>query len=134
MMVRRSLISDPILPENTHQLKSLTRQQTRLLWQMAQAGAPLEGEQAILVKVMCEHPEYPDLWVRLDELSDAEIERDGVNLILHVQMPAIVENQIAQREPAEVRETVRARLRQGYDRHEARYLRKLRKLTRGKRA
>ena len=134
MMVRRSLISDSILPENMQQLQLLTRQPTRLLWQMAQAGAPLEGEQAILVEVMREYPEYADLWERLDELSDADIKRDGVNPILYVQMPAVVENQIAQREPAEVRETVRARLRQGYDRHEARYLRKLRKLTRGKRA
>jgi len=112
------------------QLQLLTRQPTRLLWQMAQAGAPLEGEQAILVEVMREYPEYADLWERLDELSDADIKRDGVNPILYVQMPAVVENQIAQREPAEVRETVRARLRQGFDRHEARYLRKLRKLTR----
>jgi hypothetical protein len=130
MMVRRSLISDSILPENMQQLQLLTRQPTRLLWQMAQAGAPLEGEQAILVEVMREYPEYADLWERLDELSDADIKRDGVNPILYVQMPAVVENQIAQREPAEVRETVRARLRQGFDRHEARYLRKLRKLTR----
>jgi hypothetical protein len=49
---------------------------------------------------MREHSEYADLWERLDELSDAEIERDGTNPILHVRMHAAVENQIAQRDPA----------------------------------
>ena len=149
----------PILPKNMQQLQSLTRQQMRLLWQLAQTGAPLEDEHARLIKIMREHPEYADLWGRLDELSDTEIERDGVNPILHVQMHAAVENQIALRDPDEVRVSLKALLRQGYDRHEAihviasalleeifpvlkeqhpfneaHYLRKLRKLAHGKRA
>jgi hypothetical protein len=67
-------------------LKAATRQLARLTWQMAQAGAPLKGEQATLAKVMREHPEYADIWEHLDELSDAEIECDGVTPIIHVQM------------------------------------------------
>jgi hypothetical protein len=38
--------------------------------------------------------------MRLDELSEAEIERDGVNPVLHVQLHAVMGNQIAQRDPA----------------------------------
>ena len=57
--------------------------------------------------------------MRLDELSEAEIERDGVNPVLHVQLHAVMGNQIAQRDPAEVREIVKTLLRQGYSRHEA---------------
>jgi hypothetical protein len=147
--------NDPKAMEN---LKAATRQLARLTWQMAQAGAPLKGEQATLAKVMREHPEYADIWEHLDELSDAEIECDGVNPIIHVQMHAVVENQIAGRNPTEVREIVKALMHQGYSRHDAihavagvlaeemffilrdqraydetGYLQKLQKLVRGKR-
>jgi len=66
-------------PKAMENLKAATRQLARLTWQMAQSGAPLKGEQATLAKVMREHLEYADIWEHLDELSDEEIERDGVN-------------------------------------------------------
>lgn len=101
------------------ELKTLTRQRIRLIWEMAQLGAPLKDEDARLVKVMREHPEYADLWGRLDELSDEQIERGGVNPILHVVTHQVIENQIAGGEPEEVGQTVEALMRQGLSRHEA---------------
>ena len=67
---------------------------------MDQAGKPLEGEQVSMAKAMRQHPDYADIFMRLDELSEAEIERDGVNPVLHVQLHAVMGNQIAQRDPA----------------------------------
>jgi hypothetical protein len=100
------------------ELKTLTRQQMRLHWEGAQLGMPLAGEQARRVQAMREHPEYSDLWGRLDELSDEEIERDGVNPILHITIHGIIENQIADRDPKIVRRVLKALMEQGLSRHE----------------
>lgn len=74
------------------EMKALTRQHMRLVWEGAQLGIPLAGEKARLVSVMRELPEYSDLWGRLDELPDEEIERDDVNPILHVTIHSIKED------------------------------------------
>ena len=157
MPMKGNEMNKPKNPKVMEDLTAGTRHIIRLTWQMAQLGIPLEAEQATLVKAMREHPDYADLWENLDKLSDAEIEHGSVNPILHVNMHAVVENQIAQRNPAEVREIVKALLRQGYSRHaaihavagvmaeemgnilkeqrlfdEAKYLRNLRKLIRKK--
>lgn len=107
-------MSDPY-----QELKALTRQRIRLIWEMAQLGAPLKDEDARLVKVMHEHPEYSHLWGQLDELSDEQIERGGVNPILHVITHGVIENQIAGGEPKEVGQTVEALMERGLSRHEA---------------
>ena len=100
-------------------LKTLTRQRMRLVWESAQLNLPLSDEDARLVEVMREHPEYSDLWGRLDELPDEEIERGGVNPILHVIIHSTIENQIAGGDPKEVRRVVETLMRQGLSRHEA---------------
>ena len=76
-------------------VKALTRQRIRLIWEKAQLGEPLSDEDARLVEAMREHSEYADLWGRLDDLTDAQIERDGTNPILHVTIHQTIENQIA---------------------------------------
>jgi len=53
------------------ELKSLTRQRLRLIWEMAQMGEVIEGEDAVLVRSLQEHPEYYEVWDRVDELSDS---------------------------------------------------------------
>jgi DNA polymerase III gamma/tau subunit len=68
---------------------------------------------------MREHLEYADVWDQLSELSDQEIERDGVNPIVHITAHQTVENQLAQNDPKEVRRTIKKLMRQGYSRHEA---------------
>ena len=100
-------------------LKALTRQRIRLTWEIAQLGGPLSDEDARLVEVMRGHPEYADLWGRLDRLSDEQIERDGVNPILHLTIHQTIENQIAGGEPEQTGRTVEALMRQGLSRHEA---------------
>lgn len=101
------------------QMKALTRGRLRLVWQMAELGGDLSAEDARMIKVMREHPEFADLWGRLDELSDAEIVRDGVNPIVHITAHTTVENQIAENEPKEVQLTIKKLMRQGYTRHDA---------------
>jgi len=68
---------------------------------------------------MRQHPEYVDLWGRLDELDEEQIVREGVNPMLHVMVHHIVENQIADNDPPQTAETVRALVQKGLSRHEA---------------
>jgi hypothetical protein len=72
-----------------------------------------------MVEVMREHPEYADLWDRLDEVSDEEIEHDGVNPVLHITIHTVIENQIAIGDPPMVEKTVNTLVQKGMSRHEA---------------
>jgi hypothetical protein len=101
------------------ELKSLTRQRLRLIWEMAQMGGVLNDEDAVLVKALREHPEYYEVWDRVDELPDEELIQDGVNPILHVNIHQIVENQLAAKDPSVVHETLKRLMRSGLSRHEA---------------
>jgi hypothetical protein len=100
------------------ELKSLTRQRLRLIWEMAQMGQILD-EDAVTVKSLQEHPEYYEVWDRLDELSDGELIQDEVDPILHVTIHQIVENQLAAKDPPVVHEAVERLMRSGLSRHEA---------------
>jgi uncharacterized protein YoaH (UPF0181 family) len=101
------------------ELKSLTRKRIRLLWQQANLGGTFSGEDAHLVQAMRDHPKYTDLWGHLDELSDEQIERDGTNPIMYINIRTTVESQIADGDPPITGETVQALMRQGLSRHEA---------------
>ncbi len=103
----------------TAELKALSREHLRLVWQIAQTGGELNDEDRRTADAMLEHPEYACLWDRLDRLSDAEITADGTNPILHITMHAAVESQIAGGEPPEVAQTVAALERSGLPHHEA---------------
>ncbi len=105
---------DPLMS----QLKSLTRQRLRIIWDTAQLGLPLEGEDAQTAEIMREHTEWHHVWARADQLSDAEIERDGVNPFLHITIHQVVLNQINGALPA-TKDTFEALLAMGIDRHEA---------------
>jgi hypothetical protein len=101
------------------EMKALTRQHIRLVWEAAQLDMPVTDEDARLVSVMRDHPQYDDLWGRLDELTDEAIEREGVNPLLHISIHSTIENQIADGNPKQVRQIVSALMRQGLTRHEA---------------
>ncbi len=106
--------------ENPYEeLKGLTRQHADLIWETSESGEILEDEEARLVQAMRDHPEYADLWGRLGELSDEQIQRDGTNPILHITIHQTIENQIANGKPKETAQTVEALMQQGLDRHEA---------------
>ena len=86
---------------------------------MAQTGGELDDDDRRTAEAMAEHPEYAHLWDRLDQLSDAEITKDGSNPILHVTMHAAVEKQIAGGDPPETGQTVAALERRGFSHNEA---------------
>jgi hypothetical protein len=84
--------------------------------------AQLSDEDRILLQIMRIHPDYYDLWNRLAEVSDEELERDGTNPIYHVLIHHTVENQVAAGKPSETAETLDRLMRQGKTRHEALHL------------
>ena len=103
-----------------YQLRALSRQRMRMIWEMSGLDeSRLSEEDRSLVEAMRLHPEYYDLWGRLDEVSDEELERDGSNPILHIIIHQTVENQIAANEPPETAKTLERLLSQGKTRHEA---------------
>jgi hypothetical protein len=101
------------------ELKSLTRQRLRLVWEMAQMGVVPNDEDAVLIQSLREHPEYYWVWDQVDELSDEELIQDGVNPILHVTIHQTVENQLAAKDPPVVHEILERLMRSGLSRHEA---------------
>ena len=105
--------------EISNAMRDISRGQLHDLWQRAKEGEPLEGEEAMLAEAMKEHTEYVDVWERLDELGGDELVVDGVNPILHVNMHSVIENQLEQNNPPEVREALDGLLRRGASRHEA---------------
>ena len=106
-----------------HEWLQLQKEYNRLrmgeIWQKGKRGEPQTGEEARLVKIMGLHHSYIDIWDHLDELTDEEIERDGVNPVLHAQFHLVVENQIAEKNPKEVGSIVKELTGKGYTRHEA---------------
>ena len=102
------------------ELKALSRQHMRMVWQIAQMGGEqLNDDDRRTAAAMAEHPEYAHLWDRIDQLSDAEITKNGANPILHITMHAAVESQIAGGEPPEAAQTMAALDRIGLSHHEA---------------
>jgi len=106
-------------PGSYGEMKSLTRQRADLIWEEAQLGEEISEEDARLVQAMRDHPEYADLWGRLGELSDEQIQRDGTNPILHITIHQTIENQIAIGKPKETAQAIEALMQQGLSRHEA---------------
>lgn len=104
----------------TAELKTLSREHMRLVWQAAQmGGGHLNDDDRRTAEAMAVHSEYAHLWDRLDRLSDAEITKDGGNPVLHVMLHTATENQIARGDPPEAGQVVNALERRGLSRHEA---------------
>jgi hypothetical protein len=101
-------------------LRELSRQRIRIIWEIAGLDeSRLTADERVLVEAMRQHPEYYDLWSRLDQVPDTEFERNGANPILHVIIHQTVENQIAANKPPETAQTLEKLLQQGMTRHEA---------------
>jgi hypothetical protein len=106
--------------DTSSELKALSREHMRLVWQIAQMGGEqLNDDDRRTAAAMVEHSEYADLWDRIDQLSDAEITAGGANPILHITMHAAVESQIAGGEPPDVAQIVAALERRSLSHHEA---------------
>ena len=100
-------------------MRAISRDQLYDLWQRAKKGEPLEGEEATLAQTMQEHAEYADVWERVDELGGGEFVVDGVNPILHINMHSVIENQLQQNTPPEVRKALDGLLKRGASCHDA---------------
>ncbi len=105
--------------EISNAMRTISHGQLYALWLRAKNDDVLEGEEATLARVMKEHVEYVDVWERLEELDDREIVVNGVNPILHISMHCVIENQLEQNNPPEVRKALDGLLKRGDSRHEA---------------
>lgn len=106
---------DPIF-----KLREATRGHIRSVWARSGLSQPvLNDEDRVLLAVMQMHPEYYELWAKLDQVSDEEIERDGTNPILHIMIHHTLENQLTLAQPPEVVKTMERLLKRGKSRHEA---------------
>lgn len=100
-------------------MRMMSRGDLHDIWLRAKKGEPLEGEEAIMARMMQEHAEYIDTWEQLDEFGGDELLVNGVNPIMHVSMHSIIENQVEQNTPPEVRKALDGLLKRGVSRHEA---------------
>jgi len=102
------------------QLGHSGRQNMRLIWEISGLDeTKLSSEDRTLLEAMRLHPEYYDLWERLDEVTDEELQRDGTNPVLHVIIHQIVENQVAANDPPETAKMLERLRKGGLTRHEA---------------
>ena len=120
-------------------LRGLTRKRLALMWEQAkltdqvqalaeyadqaEAIAQLldgdDAETANLIKALREHPEYYEVWDRLEEYGDDDIEVDGSSPIMHIHIHGIVENQLAAGDPPFVIRALRKLVNNGVSRHQA---------------
>lgn len=105
--------------EISRAMKAINRDKLYDLWHRAKEGDALEGEEAILARMMQEHVEYHKVWERLNEISGEEFMIDDVNPIMHVSMHSVIENQLEQNTPPEARKALDALLKRDVSRHEA---------------
>lgn len=88
------------------------------IWQKMKNNEPLEGEEAIIGKVMLEHTEFHNTWEFADVLSDVEYNVGSeINPYLHVVVHTIIERQLALNKPKEVRFIYDILRAEGIDRH-----------------
>ena len=76
-------------------MKQSSRKELHRIWQAAQAGQPLRGEEAMLAEIMHEHTEWHPIWDHLNTISDAELEqvfRVDLTRAAHFVKPPIVQS------------------------------------------
>lgn len=97
-----------------------SRQYIRTVWELAGLDQSLlSDEDKVLLEVMQMHPEYDDLWDRIDKITEEELEEIGHNPVMHILFHQTIENQIAGGDPPETAETLERLMNQGHSRHEA---------------
>jgi len=111
--------------ENRMELKKLSGERSRLLWEIAKTGdlSTLSPEDKKLAEIMLEHEEYHNQFEIADLLSEHEYDVDNeVNPFLHVSMHAIAETQMGNRDPIEVYQFYNAIRKKKASHHEAVHL------------
>lgn len=101
-------------------MKELNRIQLHEIWLRAKAGEPFDDEEKGRIgQAMLEHSEYHHIWDKLDRIKDSEIVEDGVHTTLHITMHTVIENQLAENTPPEVKKALNVLVKRGTPRHEA---------------
>lgn len=109
-----------MMDDQMKEMRQDSRQHMRMVWELSGLDeSQLNDEDRGLLEAMRMHPEYYDLWGRLDEVSDEELERDGSNPVLHITIHQTIENQIAANDPPETARTLARLMKQNQTRHEA---------------
>jgi len=111
--------------ESRIELKRLTHEHSRLLWEIAKTGdlSTLSPEDKKLAEIMLEHEEYHNQFEIADLLSEYEYDADReVNPFLHVTLHAVAENQLQSRDPIEVYQFYNAMRKKKASHHEAVHL------------
>jgi hypothetical protein len=101
-----------------HRLQIAWREVVQDLWRRREALRGLSPEEARIVGVLAEHPEYAAFWEDPGQVTE-QASDNGVNPYLHAQIHSMVESQIALDHPREVRHGLDRLLRAGLSRHEA---------------
>jgi hypothetical protein len=104
------------------QLRHENHEHLHRIWKRAQTGnvEELSDEEKLLASIMLEHEEYHNQFEILDLLHDHQYDvQSEVNPLLHVIFHAVIENQLAAREPMEVYQFYNAMRQNKVSRHEA---------------
>jgi len=107
------------LPELYPMLGEYNRQRVWEIWQTGKQGGALSEEDARLYEVLEHHMQHARLWDHLHEAGEADVEQNGVNLVLHVLFHHVIENQLAADTPPAVRQVMRALMQTGLKEHDA---------------
>ena len=110
---------DPVLGSA---MRKVSRANIANIWRRGQKGEALNEEEHAYYQTMLDHPEYVEVWERVEELEDQEILRDRVNPFLHISLHSVIDRQIANLEPPETGQALFRLTRGGLDRHEALHL------------
>jgi hypothetical protein len=108
-----------------HDLKRLTGEHKRVLWEIAKTGDlnGLSPEDKKLAEIMLEHEEFHNQFEIADVLSEHEYDPDKeTNPFLHVTMHAIAETQLENRDPIEVYQFYNAMRKKKASHHDAVHL------------
>ncbi|MFQ5597888.1 MAG: DUF1841 family protein [Nitrospiria bacterium] len=90
------------------------------IWTQLKQGAELSDEAEEVAKVLREHPEFDPFWGQGGAaLQPQEIEGYIVNPLIHTRLHVIIERQIFEQNPEEVKDVFRVLLDHGTSRHEA---------------
>jgi hypothetical protein len=112
--------------EDTRQeLKKLTRERTRTVWEIAKMGDlnGLSPEDKKLAEIMLEHEEFHNQFEIADILGEHEYDPDKeINPFFHVTMHAIAETQLENRDPIEVYQFYNAMRKKKASHHDAVHL------------
>lgn len=107
------------------ELKRLTGEHKRVLWEIAKTGDlnGLSPEDKKLAEIMLEHEEFHNQFEIADVLSEHEYDPDKeTNPFLHVTMHAIAETQLENRDPIEVYQFYNAMRKKKASHHDAVHL------------